>query len=169
MSPFVPILADKTTDISYKAQFSWVYRYIFNGNVMERFICFNDVSEDNSASAISSLILKHIKNFANCGTKLVAQTYDDVAVMSSALNGVHSKIKDVCPQTLFVHCYAHVLNLALSQSVQQISTCKVFFASLNGLAAFFTPSSKRTKVLNEFTAPSRVPNSLELRIVFGKY
>ena len=81
---------------------------------------------------------------------MVAQTYDGAAVMSSALNGVQSKIKDVYPQTLFVHCYAHVLNLVLSQSVQQISTCKVFFASLNGLAAFFTQSTKRTKVLDEF-------------------
>ena len=76
MSSFVSILAGETTDISCKAQFSLVYRYIFNGNVIERFICFNDVSEDKLASAISSLILKHIKNFANCGTKLVAQTYD---------------------------------------------------------------------------------------------
>ena len=144
MSPFVAILADETTDVSCKAQFSLVYRYIFNGNVIERFISFNDVSGDKSASDIASLILKHIKNFANCGTKLVAQTYDGAAVMSSALNGVQSKIKDVYPQTLFVHCYhcyAHVLNLVLSQSVQQISTCKIFFASLNGLAAFFTQST----------------------------
>ena len=127
-----------------------VYRYIFNGNVIERSICFSDVSDNKSASAISSLILKQIKNFANCGTKLVAQTYDGAAVMSSALNGVQSKIKDVYPQTLFGHCNAHVLNLVLSHSVQQISTSKVFLASLNGLAAFFTKSTKRTKVLDEF-------------------
>ena len=70
--------------------------------------------------------------------------------MSSALNGVQSKTKNVYPQTLFVHCYTHVLNLVLSQSVQEISTCKIFFASLNGLAAFFTQSTKRTRVLDEF-------------------
>ena len=157
MSPFVAILADETTDISCKAQFSLVYRYILNGNVIERFICFNDVSGDKSASAIASLILKHIKNFATCGAKLVAQTYDGAAVMSSAFNGVQSKIKDVYPQTLFVHRYAHVLNLVLSQSVQRISTCKIFFASLNGLAAFFTQSTKRTKVLDEFL-PRRLPH-----------
>ena len=92
MSPFVSILADETTDISCKVQFSLVYCYIFNGSVIERFICFNDVSGDKSASAISSLILKYIKYFANCGTKLVAQTFDGAAVMSSALSGVQSKI-----------------------------------------------------------------------------
>ena len=118
MSPFVSILTDETTDISCKAQCTLVYCYIFSGNVIERFICFNDVSGDKSASAISSLILKHIKNFANCGTKLVAQSYDGAAVMSSALNGVQSKTKNVYPQTLFVHCYTHVLNLVLSRSVQ---------------------------------------------------
>ena len=55
MSPFVLVLADETTDISCKAQLSLVYRYILNGSVIERFICFNDVSGDKSASAISSL------------------------------------------------------------------------------------------------------------------
>ena len=104
MSPFVSILADEATNISCKAQFSLVYCYIFNGNVIERIVCFNDVSDDKSASAMSSLILKHTKNFANCDTKLVVQTYDGAAVMSPALNGVQSKLEDVYPQTLFVHC-----------------------------------------------------------------
>ena len=122
-SPFVAILADETTDISCISQFSLVYRYICNGNVMERFICFNDVSENKSASVISTLVLDHIKNFADCGNKLVAQTYDGAAAMSSELNGVQGKVKSVYPQALFVHCYAHVLNLVLSQSVQEISAC----------------------------------------------
>ena len=34
MSPLVSILADETTDVSCKAQFSLVYRYIFSGNVI---------------------------------------------------------------------------------------------------------------------------------------
>ena len=99
-SPFVAILADETTDISCKSQFSLVYRYIFNGSVIERFICLNDVSENKTASVISSLILDHIKNFADCGNKLAAQTYDGTAVMSSALNGVQGHIKSTYPQAL---------------------------------------------------------------------
>ena len=140
-SPFVAILADETIDISCKSQFSLAYRYIFNGSVIERFICLNDVSENKTASVISSnyiksLILDHIKNFADCGNMLVAQTYNDVAVMSSALNGVQGQIKSTYPQALFVHCYAHLLNLVLSQSVQEISTCKIFFFFIKQFSCF---------------------------------
>ena len=121
MSPFVLISTDETTNISCKAQFCLIYRYIFNGNVIERFICNNDVSDDKSLSAISSLISKHIKNFANYGTKLVAQTYDGAAVTSLALNGVQSETKDqtllfctllrLCPEFCFISKCAANLNL----------------------------------------------------------
>ena len=162
MSPFLSILADETTNISCKAQFSLVYCYIFNGNVIGRFICFDNVSDDESTCAISSLILKH---FANCGTKLVAQTYDGAADMFSALNGVPSKIRDVYPLTLFVHCSANVLNLVLSQSVHQISTCQVFFCIFKQFGCFLYTIYKANKSFGWVftkTASSRVfTNSLK--------
>ena len=69
--------------------------------------------------------------------------------MASGLNGVQAKIKEKIPQALFVHCYAHSLNLVMSKSAAKIKECKTFFTHLSGLAAFFSKSAKRTKLLDE--------------------
>ena len=183
-SDFFAILADETTDVANKSQFSLVYRYANEGRVVERFVCFQDVSEDKTAAALSNLILSHIQTFSNCGEKLIAQSYDGSAVMASSLHGVQANIKEYFPHALFVHCYAHCLNLALSQSASSISECRIFFATLTGLAAFFSKSPKRSKYLDEFLGrrlphvcptrwnySSRLVNTIhekkeELRLVF---
>ena len=120
-------------------------------------MCFQDVSEDKTAAAISDLILTHIQDFSNCGEKLVAQSYDGCAVMASSLHGVQANIKASFPRALFVHCYAHCLNLVLSQSASSILECRMFFAPLSGLAAFFSKSPKRAKFLDKFLS-RRLPH-----------
>ena len=41
---FVAVLVDETTDVLNKAQFSIALRYVYNGQVNERFLGFTDVS-----------------------------------------------------------------------------------------------------------------------------
>ncbi|KAG7513368.1 zinc finger MYM-type protein 1-like [Solea senegalensis] len=84
-----------------------------------------------------------------CLDKVVAQCYDGAAVMASGLNGLQAKVKDRAPMALFIHCYAHRLNLVLTQGASKLKECKVFFANLNGLAAFFSRSPKRTQLLDD--------------------
>ena len=78
----------------------------------------------------------------NFKDKLVAKTYDGAAVMASHLNGLQAKVRDVAPCATFVHCYAHRLNLVLSQGVKAIRQAKYFFAHLCGLNPF-SPSQAR--------------------------
>ena len=70
--------------------------------------------------------------------------------MSGHVNGLQSKVLSAYPNAIFTHCYAHVLNLVLQQSVSVIKECKIFFQTLSGLSAFFSKSSKRTYALHEF-------------------
>ncbi len=67
----------------------------------------------------------------------MAQTYDGAAVMASALNGLQAKVKAIAPSAMFVHCYAHRLNLVLSQGAKCLPECRFFFASLSGFAHIF--------------------------------
>ena len=53
-----------------------------------------DVSDDGRASAIAQYVLGILQKF-NSVEKLVEQTYDGASVMSSELNVVQVKIKDV--------------------------------------------------------------------------
>lgn len=126
-SMFVAILLDETSDISCLSQLSIVVRYVNKeGEICERFLKFHDVSKDRSAQAICDLAVNHLHELG-CLKKLVAQTYDGAAVMGSDLNGVQAKIRKHAPEAIFIHCYAHKLNLVLIQAVSQISECKSFF------------------------------------------
>ena len=96
--------------------------------------------------AVAARILAFF-NEVGCTSKVVAQCYDRAAVMASGLHGVQARVKEVIPQALFVHCYAHRLNLVMSQG--DIRECKIFFTHLSGLAAFFSRSPKCTKLLDD--------------------
>lgn len=146
---FVSVLVDETTDVSNTAQFSIVLRYIHNGETKERFVGYCDVSENRTAPVIAEIIRQYLTEF-DCNEKLVAQSYDGAATMAGNINGVQALIKTTHPHALFIHCYAHVLNLVLSHTVNSIRECKIFFSTLGGIAAYFSRSPKRAKFLDNF-------------------
>ncbi|CAI6375386.1 unnamed protein product [Macrosiphum euphorbiae] len=70
--------------------------------------------------------------------------------MSGHLNGLQSKVLEKYPKAMFTHCYAHVINLILQQSLECNKELKIFFRGLNSLLVFFSHSPKRLKALSEF-------------------
>ena len=94
--------------------------------------------------------------------KLIAQTYDGAAVMSGEHNGLQSKIRVKCPEAIFVHCYAHKLNLVCSQSLSFIKECRVFFNNISSFGTFFSKSTKRMAALDE-QVKKRFPSAAPTR------
>ncbi|KAK1883805.1 Zinc finger MYM-type protein 1 [Dissostichus eleginoides] len=84
-----------------------------------------DVTEDKRAEAIATRLLEFMRE-SGCIDKVVVQCYDGAAVMASGLNGVQAKVKETIPQALFIHCYAHILDLVLAKGASKIRECKVF-------------------------------------------
>ncbi len=78
----------------------------------------------------------------------MAQCFDGAAIMLSGLNGVLAKVQERVPMALFIHSYAHPLNLVLTQGASKLKECKICFAHLNGLAAFFSISPRRMQLLD---------------------
>ena len=158
-APFIAVEVDETTDVTQKAQISVVLRYVCQTSykVKEAFLGFDDVSDDRRASAIAKYVLERLDNF-NCVEKLAAQTYDG----ASELNGVQAKIKEKVPEAMFTHCYAHKLNLVLVHSAKCIPECKAFFKTLEGLSAFFSKSTKRTRLLDD-VVKHRLPRASATR------
>lgn len=158
---FVAVEVDETTDITNKAQLSVILRYVSGSEVKEAFVGFDDVSDDRRATAIANYVFGVLDNFS-CAHKLVAQTYDGASVMASQLNGVQAKVREKVPEAMFTHCYGHKLNLVLSQSAQMIPECKVFFKTVEGLAAYFSKSTKRSKLLDD-VVKWRIPRAAATR------
>ena len=174
-APFVAVMVDETTDVSVTAQLSLVLRYVTDAGVKERFVSFTDVSGGKRADDIAALIIRFLEEH-QCLDKVVAQCYDGAAVMASGINGVQAKVKERAPTALFIHCYAHRLNLVLTQGASKLRECRIFFAHLSGLSAFFSRSSKRTQLLDDIcqrrlprVAPTRWQyNSRLVNTVFEK-
>uniref|UniRef100_A0A3B4ULN7 TTF-type domain-containing protein n=1 Tax=Seriola dumerili TaxID=41447 RepID=A0A3B4ULN7_SERDU len=157
-APFFAWQVDETTDIACRAQLSVIVRYVDSaGKIQERFIGFFDVSGGRDAQSVFEVLNENMQGY-NFREKLVAQTYDGAAVMASALNGLQAKVKAIAPSAMFVICYAHRLNLVLSQGAKCLSECRFFFASLSGFATFFSKSTKRMSFL-ESAGCSRLPRN----------
>ncbi|XP_025206903.1 zinc finger MYM-type protein 1-like [Melanaphis sacchari] len=139
---------DETTDIMSKSQLSTILRYVTNEGVEERFLGFVDVSHNRSAKCLAEHVFRLLNEY-KCVDKLVAQTYDGAAVMSGQHNGLQTLVRSKCKNAIFVHCYAHKLNLILKQSVDYIKECKIFFTMLSGLSSFFSKSTKRIHALDQ--------------------
>jgi hypothetical protein len=76
--------------------------------------------------------------------------------MSGQHGGVRAKVKALCPYALFIHCYAHRLNLVLAQGSKDIQDAKLFVAGLESFHNFFSNSAKRTALLTD-AGGARVP------------
>lgn len=153
---FVAIMLDECTDVGKLSQLSTVIRYVKEGEIEERFLGFTDVSKSRSAAAISEHVFQTLSDF-QCEDKLVAQGYDGTTTFSDHLSGLQAFVKKRCPKSLFIHCYGHTLNLILSQSVDFIKECKIFFKILNGFQTFFSHSTKHMHELNLLDMKKRFP------------
>lgn len=158
---YVGLMLDETTDVSNKSQLSIIFRYIKKEIVVERFLGFVDVSLERSAQSLFDFIIPLLKK-ENVFKKLVSQSYDGAAVMSGNSKGLQIKVRELIPHAHYIHCFAHKLNLVLSQSCSQINACSSFFKNLYSFVNFFNHSTKRAAALNEVikkkiptAAPSR--------------
>ncbi|KAJ4447030.1 hypothetical protein ANN_09018 [Periplaneta americana] len=159
---FFSVRIDDTTDVTQKSQCSLIVRLInSNGELVERFLGFCDVSCDRTSEALFNLVDTVLGPFGYKG-KLVGQCYDGASVMSGHLNDLQKKVKEVAPQAISIHCLAHRLDLVLQDSLKQVSQCRVFFAVIRGIPSFFHLSVKRSYVANTIVG-KLIPTTTDTR------
>lgn len=73
--------------------------------------------------------------------KLVGQCYDGAANMSGCKNDLNVLIRKVAKKALYVHCYAHQLNLSLQHATESIQLASNCLSYINSLYSFI--SAKR--------------------------
>lgn len=106
-------MIDETPDISGKEQLCGIFRYFTEPNeIVDRFMGFIDASSNRTADALTKIITDILSEY-ECTSKLVAQTYNGAAVLSSNKNGVQQKVREIGPDALYVLCNAHILNVVL--------------------------------------------------------
>ena len=75
---YYTLIVDETKGVSKKEQMSLVLRYVHNGGVIERFLCYT-YAQELTASALTEYILSALQIDIN---DCIGQCYDGATVMS---------------------------------------------------------------------------------------
>lgn len=74
------------------------------------------------------------------------------SVMSGHCTGVKTRVREFAPYAAYIHCYAHVLNLVLVDSVKSVTHAYEFFALLEALYICICVLFKNSCLIHEITA-----------------
>ena len=159
---FFSVLADETKDLSKKEQMSIIVRYIYKSEIKEIFLGFIHCEKLDALSlftTIKNTLLKNGLLLENC----VGQAYDGASVMSGHLKGVQALFKKEVPSAVYVHCYNHVLNLAVIDCCKGIPEFSQYFNMAEQLYVFISHSSIHTEFINvqKKMYPGKQPKELK--------
>ena len=120
---YFSIMADECADISNKEQFTICLRWI--GRDLEDHEDFIGLYQVDSITAYS--LTFHIKDtLLHLNVQLSQRRghcYDGTTNMNGIRSGVSTQITKAEKQTVYTHCYAHVLNLAIGENIKHSKIC----------------------------------------------
>uniref|UniRef100_A0A672LRI1 HAT C-terminal dimerisation domain-containing protein n=1 Tax=Sinocyclocheilus grahami TaxID=75366 RepID=A0A672LRI1_SINGR len=137
--PFLQIMADEARD-GHVEQLAVCVRYVTaKGTVKEHFIELSSLNSFN-AESITDAIERVLKSKGLNDVLCVAQTYDGASVMKGEVGGVQARFREKHPEAVYVHCYAHELNLVLCHTCRAVPEADDFFETLGNVYSFFSAS-----------------------------
>lgn len=144
------ISLDTSFDISRKDQLSFVVRYVTTGCVQERFLAMKSTHSTTGESLMS--VFEEICQTNNLLWKenLIGQSYDGASNMRGQYNGLQAFIRDINPHATFVWCWAHRLNLIVTDSVSCCLNAMDLFGTLEKLYDYVSSSKNRVWLFEKF-------------------
>ena len=136
---FFTLMADESKDCSKCEQFSIVIRHadVDTGTIYERFLTYVHAT-NCTADSLTSYIKEVLDKYQIDPSKMVCQCYDGASVMSGCHSGVQRQVQEFAPHALYIHCYAHCLNLALVDTAKAVPVGWEFFALIQALYTFIS-------------------------------
>ena len=151
------IMIDETTDCTITEQLAIHGRFLDkSGELKCHFLKVMDLlqpgdeSKDQdrritaSAETIAARVFEFLRQANLDIGKLRGIGTDGAATMVGCRKGVVTRIKEVSPSVLGVHCAAHRLNLASTQAGKSVPYVKIFSRILRQIFDFFDNSAVRT-------------------------
>ena len=146
---------DGTMDTSAIDQATIVVRYVSNEDMKERLLAVREITGSKGEE-----IFKLLESTINtCGLDMknvVGESFDGAANMRSERKGVQKFIKEVSPNSVYIWCYAHTLNLSATDIVENILPVKSLIGLLQSTATFFSTSCKRMTVWQNMASQDNI-------------
>ncbi|XP_024164081.1 zinc finger MYM-type protein 1-like [Rosa chinensis] len=142
------ILVDESRDLSSKEQMAIVLRYVDDGNVIERFVGIEHVTNTNAITlkeAIDDFLCRHRLSIS----RQQGQGYDGASNMRGEMNGLKTLILNENKCAFYVHCFAHQLQLALVAVAKNHDLVSDFFTLVGNVVNVVGASAKRRDILRE--------------------
>ena len=119
-----------------------MFKYAIDGEVHESFILFRDVERTDAATLFHCLTTT-LDSLGLSLNQLRGQCYDGASNMRGRYNGVETRVLNVNPKAVYVHCVNHCLNLVLVDTCKSSSECRNFFGLVERLYSFIEASPRR--------------------------
>ncbi|CAF4636014.1 unnamed protein product [Rotaria sp. Silwood1] len=153
---YYSVMIDETTDITRHQQVSLVIRYTDDQfNVYERFLGFERAS-DTTGLGLFNLLIEWLNKLGLDIKNIVGQGFDGASSMTGEYKGVASRLIQVSPTALYVHCNGHVLNLCLVDVAEAVVHIRNNFGVVKSLYNLIEASPKRHKVFEDLQKESGI-------------
>lgn len=125
-----------------------IFFFFFIGKINERLLCLEAASDASGKGMFDTFCAISEKYQINWKEKLCAQAYDGAASMQGVYSGLKTFIQKENPRAVYIWCFAHILNLAIVDTLDSSTDTRNFFGDLQGLIGFMR-ARKRTAIFYE--------------------
>ena len=137
------IIVDETSDTSGKEQLSFCVRTVDEQlNPRGYFLGLYEV-QSTTADSLLSVVKDIFQRFNLSFDNLRAQCYDGASNMSGVHHGLAAQITQLQPAAIYVHCYAHCLNLAVQDSISSLTDIRNTMFTVHEVGTVVRGSPKR--------------------------
>ena len=140
---YFALIADEATDISHNEQMCIAIRWVDSSYQIHEtalgLVQLPDTKALTLFTIIKDVLVRCSLPIASC----IGQAYDGASCMSGVRNGVQALIKKEADHCLYVHCFAHSLNLAIQDVTKRCELLCNFMQFIFQLVQLIKFSPKR--------------------------
>ncbi|QQP40686.1 Uncharacterized protein FKW44_014820 [Caligus rogercresseyi] len=146
------LIVDETSDVGNREQVAVCLRYVNNEQPTETFVGFYE-AKSTTGETLFQIVLEVINYLELHVDDIVGLCYDGASNMTGKEKVVAKRIQEVSPKAIYVHCYGHLLNLALQDTLEKNTVIRNALGVIQSIHNFFN-SPKRENVLRSVEMPA---------------
>jgi len=140
---FCALLLDETSDLSKIEQISICLRIVSQNLVSSEFFLGFYSTSSTKAETLFQVVQDVFLRFNLPLTKLRGQCYDGAANVSGKITGLQTRLREIEPRALYVHCNAHNINLVVQDAMERVPATRKFIGVVKDMINFVKDSPKR--------------------------
>ena len=149
---YYAVILDESTDISVLEQLSFSVRVVGDDLQAEEIWCgfyeVNDVTAANIFKVLKDVLQRFSLNIKHCR----GQGYDGASNMAGKFGGVQALMLAEEQRALYVHCFAHSLNLVVQHALKSEKSMRDTMSMVGNMVTFVRDSPKRLHWFKEIAA-----------------